>query len=91
MKIALEVPDDLLAEWGEEEEQVKRRLQLELALHLYASRKVSVGRAAEISGLSRSSFEDALRASDIERNYSFDDLESDLAWASGSGTCRSRG
>lgn len=91
MKIELEIPDALFAEWGEEAERVRRRLQLELALHLYASRKVSAGRGAEIAGVPRGAFEEALGVSGIERNYCQDDLEDDLAWATGSGTSCSRG
>ena len=81
MKIELEVSDDLLAEWGSDSTKVEKRLQLELALHLYASRKVSASRAAEMAGVSRRSFEEALGASGIGRNYSSEDLEKDLAWA----------
>ncbi|MCC5807313.1 MAG: UPF0175 family protein [Opitutales bacterium] len=83
MKIELEVPDNLLAEWGSKPDSVRDRLQLELALHLYASRKVSAGSAAEIAGISRGTFEEALKASGIERSYSMADLESDLAWVGG--------
>jgi len=61
-------------------------LQLEFALQLYASRQMSVGRAAEVSGLSRAEFEKALVDSGIVRHYSASDLEADLKWASGSGT-----
>jgi len=85
MKVEMEVPDEFFAEWGDGAEAVRRRLQLELALHLYASRKVSAGRAAEIVEMSRGCFEEALAASAIERNYSSDDLEKDLAWASAGG------
>lgn len=91
MKIELEVPADLFADVGNEAGVVRERLQLELALHLYASRKVSAGKASELAGIPRGSFENALKTSGIERNYSSADLEGDLAWASGGGTCRSLG
>lgn len=80
MKVEVELPDDIAASWGIEPKDAHRRLQLELALHLYASGCVSIGRAAEISGISRREFENAVNSSGIVRNYSIEDLDRDLEW-----------
>ena len=81
MTIEVEIPDALFADWGGAPETVRKRLQLELAVYLYASGKVSAGRAAEVANCSRGTFEEALGSSGIERNFSLDDLEKDLEWS----------
>lgn len=83
MRVEFDLPEEVAAQWGEDPDAVRARLQLELALHLYASRQLSLGRAAEISGVSRADFERSLASSGIVRNYSNPDLENDLAWALG--------
>lgn len=83
MQVEVHLPDDVAAQWGSDPEVARARLQLELGLHLYASRQVSIGRAAEISGVSRGDFERVLASSGVVRNYSASDLEDDLAWAQG--------
>lgn len=51
---------------------------LDNAVSLYASGQISIGKAAELSGLSRGEFETVLSDRSIERNYSKEDLEHDL-------------
>ncbi len=81
MKVEISMPSDFLDVWGVEEADFPSRLKLELALHLYASRQVSLGRAAELSGVPRMTFEKAVAERRILRNYSMEDLEQDLAVA----------
>lgn len=81
MKIGLGVPAFLLANRSEIADRVGRRLQCEVALHLYARRLVSMGRAAELSGLSRGAFEEAATLAGALRNYGSTDLDADLAFA----------
>ncbi len=52
-------------------------LQL-LAIYYYAQHLVSLGKAAEVSGLPRGEYEALLAERRIERNYSVADLEADL-------------
>jgi predicted HTH domain antitoxin len=54
---------------------------LEVAVSYYAQGFVSMGKATELSRLSRWAFEAALADRKIERNYSKEDLEADLARA----------
>lgn len=81
MDVVISIPDEIAEEWQTDAVGLKRRLHVELALHLYATRRLSLGRAAEISGLTRGAFEQELDKAGIDRNYSSEDLEADLGWA----------
>jgi predicted HTH domain antitoxin len=56
---------------------------MDVAVSYYAQGFVSMGKATELSRLSRWEFEAALADRKIERNYSKEDLEADLAWSKG--------
>lgn len=56
---------------------------LDVAVSYYAQGLVSMGKATELSQLSRWEFEATLGERKIERNYSMEDLEADLRWAKG--------
>jgi len=81
MNISVDVPDEVVAELEDGAEDLAATLQRELALHFYASRRVSAGLAAQVSGLSRGEFETAIRDSGILRNYKRADLEHDLSFS----------
>jgi predicted HTH domain antitoxin len=51
---------------------------LHLAIGLYVSREVSLGKAAEVAGLAKSDFQRELAQRKIPLNYSLRDLEVDL-------------
>ena len=81
MNVVVEIPEELALSLADSPEALQRRVALDLALHYYAVEEVSLGKAAELSGLKRGEFERALADRRIERNYSREDLESDLKWA----------
>ncbi|MEX2580839.1 MAG: UPF0175 family protein [Verrucomicrobiales bacterium] len=81
MNISVDIPDEVVSEWEDGAEDLAATLQRELALHLYASRRLSAGLATKVSGLSRGEFETAIRESGIVRNYNRADLEHDLAFS----------
>lgn len=81
MNVSMEIPDEVVSEWEENPEDLPAIFQRGLALHLYATRRMSIGLAAKISGLSRGEFETAIRESGIARNYNREDLEHDLAFS----------
>ena len=60
------------------------RLQLELAVSLYAQEILSLGNAAELAGLSRLELNDALGKREVPMRYTQEDLRNDLAYACGS-------
>ncbi|MDB6037043.1 MAG: hypothetical protein JWM99_884 [Verrucomicrobiales bacterium] len=68
------LPDHLIRGIDMPEEQWR----LDLALGLYLDRRVTLGRGAEIAGISKPAFLDALGKSRIPINYDVADLESDL-------------
>ena len=54
---------------------------LEFALQCYQQGLISLGKAAELSGVQRSEFENLLAELGIERPGSLQHLQSDLDWA----------
>lgn len=81
MKLILEIPDDIVAELGADEQTVSSRVKADLAANYYEARLVSLGRAAEMSGLRRGEFEALLAQRRTVRDYGADDLAADIAWA----------
>jgi predicted HTH domain antitoxin len=70
----LRLPDQLVRGLDMTEQQ----LRLGLAIGLYVDRRVTLGRAAEIAGISKPAFLDALGQRRIPINYDLADLASDL-------------
>ena len=65
MTITVEVPDTLLDDLAESPDDIGREIRLAAAIHLYSRGLVSQGRGAEIAGLSRWDFIQALGRADI--------------------------
>ncbi len=53
--------------------------KVELAIHLYSQRRLSLGKARELAGMSLWTFRQLLAARQIPAHYDEDDLLSDLA------------
>lgn len=70
----LRIPDDILATAG----LTERDCLIELAVQLYAQRRLPIGPALRLCGLTRIEFEHELARRDIAL-YSVDDLERDVA------------
>lgn len=82
MMLTLQFPDDLAASLGGED-AASACAQADLAVHYYRERRVSLGKAAEMSGLPRWEFEKRIAELGIERDYTEAELEKDIAWAFG--------
>lgn len=78
MEVTVSIPDELGDEFAADEKNLRRQVQADLAMSYYAAGRVSVGRAAEMSGLSRAEFERLLARWRVMRNYSHEDLVHDL-------------
>jgi len=61
--------------------ETKSRLQLELAVSLYAQEILSLGKAAELAGVPRLELNDALAKRGVPMHYTPEDLSNDLAYA----------
>ncbi|SDW52271.1 UPF0175 family protein [Aequorivita viscosa] len=63
--ISLDFPNDILLALNESETELKKRIKLMLAIHLYKLQKLTIGKAAQLSGLSRLEFEIELSKNEI--------------------------
>jgi len=83
MSLMLEIPEEAVNAMRLPRGEVERELRKELALALYARGALSIGKSAEVAGLSRREFEAMLAQRRIERPYSSEELERDLDFANG--------
>jgi predicted HTH domain antitoxin len=81
MSVTLEIPDDVWQAMRLPAPEVKARLQLELAISLYAQQILSLGKAAEVAGLSRWELNDILARRGVPMHYTEVELSEDLAYA----------
>ena len=83
MSLTLDIPDEVMAELPVPEPERSRYVLLEVACALYARNVMSLGRAAEMVGMSK--FDFGLEAGNrgILRHYEEADLSADIAYASG--------
>jgi predicted HTH domain antitoxin len=83
MNITLHIPDSIARSLRLPEDEAEQRLRQELAVALYAQGILSLGKSAELAGLSRYFFGDLLTQRDIARHYGQEELTEDLAYADG--------
>lgn len=78
-KIEIEVPEELLINLKQSDEEFKKELKLIIAIDLYKKSKLSLGKAAEISGFSKLGFIDMLNfRGETVFNYSEDEIAREL-------------
>lgn len=80
--MTVEIHEAIIAALGVVPERLDAALAKELAVALYTRGTVSLGSCVRMSGMRRQDFEMLLAQRRVVRNYSMDDLEADLAWAS---------
>lgn len=83
MSVTLDIPDDFAARLQTRREEAEAELHLELAVALYRKRQLPVARAASLAGLKLGEFEELLRQRGVTMPYTLEDLEHDVAYASG--------
>ena len=81
MSVTLEISDAVSTALRLPPPELKTRLQLELAVSLYAQQILSLGKAAELAGLPRWELNDLLARRGVPMHYSESDLAEDLAYA----------
>ena len=76
--IAIDFPSDILLTLNENENELKQNIKLSLALRLYKLQKITIGKAAQIAGLSRIDFETFLSENEVPiSNLTLDDVLKD--------------
>ncbi len=76
--ITIDLPSDILLSLNETENDLVRDIKISLAIRLYSLQKLSIGKAAELSGLSRFDFETQLSESGISiSNLTIEDVMND--------------
>jgi predicted HTH domain antitoxin len=76
--ISIDFPSDIYLALNENEAELKRDIKISLAIRLYRLEKLTIGKAAQLSGLSRYDFETLLSENEISiSNLSLDDVLGD--------------
>lgn len=83
MSLTLEIPDEVLAQLPVPASERGEFLLLEAACALYARDVLSLGKAAELAGMTKFDFGSEVGRRGIPRHYTAEDLEADLAYARG--------
>jgi len=77
--ITIDIPSDILLALNETEVEFKQRIKIVLAMRLYKLQKLTIGKAAQLSGLSRFEFETILSENDIPiSNLTLKDVMDDI-------------
>lgn len=77
--ITIDFPGDILLALNESEGDLKIRIKLALAIQLYELQKLTIGKAAQLSGFSRLEFETELSKNKISiSNLTQDDVLNDI-------------
>ncbi len=83
MTILLEIPDSVARAIRLPKNEQQRQLKTELALSLYAQGLLSFGKACELAEATKVEFGLLLGKRNIPRQYDEQDLQDDIAYASG--------
>lgn len=77
--ITIDFPSDILLALNETEAELKQRIKTSLAIRLYNLQKLTLGKAAQLSGLSRFEFETMLSENEIPiSNLTINDVMDDI-------------
>ena len=58
--ISIDFPSDILLALNESENELKQNIKISLAIRLYSLQKLTIGKAAQVAGVSRFEFETLL-------------------------------
>lgn len=76
--ISLDIPSDILLALNESEDKLKNEIKILLAIRFFQQEKLTIGKAAQLCGLSRLEFESLLSENEISiSNLTLDDIISD--------------
>ena len=63
--ITVDFPSDILLSLNESENELKKDIKLSLAIRLYKLQKLTIGKAAQVAGMSHYNFESLLSENDV--------------------------
>jgi predicted HTH domain antitoxin len=76
--ISIDIPSDIFLALNENENELKNDIKISLAIRLYQQEKLTIGKAAQLCGLSRYNFETLLSENGISiSNLTIDDITND--------------
>ncbi len=77
--ISIELPSDILLALNASEAELKQNIKTSLAIRLYRLEKLTLGKAAQLAGLSRFEFETLLSENEIPiSNLTLNDVLKDI-------------
>lgn len=77
--ISIDFPNDILLALNESENDLKKRIKVTLAMQLYSLQKLTIGKAAQFSGMARIEFEKELSKHNISiSNLDEEDVLNDI-------------
>jgi len=77
--VSIDFPADILLALNETENELKQRIKIALAIQLYKLQKLTIGKAAQISGLPRLQFETILSENKVPiSNLTIGDVIDDI-------------
>ncbi len=79
--IVIRIPRDVVEGARIPEKEFERIARIELAVALYARGILSLGQARRLAGLSKWEFLEELAKRGVERHYTREELEDDIAFA----------
>jgi len=76
--ISIDIPSDILLALNESEGKLKNEIKILLAIRFFQQEKLTIGKAAQLCGLSRLEFESLLSENEISiSNLTLDDIIND--------------
>ena len=76
--ISIDLPSDVLLALNESEHELKQDIKIALAVRLYNLQQLTIGKAAQVAGVSRLAFETLLADYGVPvSNLNFEDVLSD--------------
>ncbi len=77
--ITIDIPSDLLLALNTDEVELKQNIKISLAIHLYQQEKLTIGKSAQLAGLSRLEFDKLLANNKIPVSLlGIKDIENDV-------------
>ena len=78
-KISIDFPSDIFLALNETESEIKQHIKLLMAVRFYKLGKLTIGKAAQLAGLSRLQFETILSENEIPiSNLTIEDVTADI-------------